>query len=170
MRNWETCDRCVFASGRKVHYRGSKKPTVLFVASTLEQGDTITGVPLGGLGGRLLDSICATVGLNSYGVTSIVSCHPHDPETPSLSRKATEEEIKNCSERLEEVVELMGAEFYITLGPLAKKWLPEGIKPALEFSCFTDWISKGEETSLCWKRDRHKLRKFIVENREKKRG
>lgn len=163
-KKWSPCNRCDIASKHKVFYRGSVPCKYLFVGEAPGPSETVTKLPFTGTAGKVLQSLLNDVGLvDNYGLTNIISCFPYQPDNPSRFRKPSPNEIANCSDRLDEIIEIVMPHFYIALGKVAKKNPVYGIQWHLELDHPSFIARKGGEGSLPYKRNKHKLRRFIDE-------
>lgn len=162
---WGSCLRCSIGNCHKAIYRGSERPKILFIAPLITHADTVSKRPMSGLAGRLIDQMAKDCSLprESYGVTSLVSCLTVQKNDPSKDRDPAAEEIENCRERLDDVIESLTPNYYIALGALVKKHPPDGVQFALQMESPIKWSYTGGNMSLSYKRDRHKLKKFLRE-------
>lgn len=160
---WDDCEKCSIASNHKVHYRGSKSPTFLFIADTPSLSDTVLKKPMSGQSGKLLDQIVRECGLKKkhYGVTTLIGCMSTARFRPSELRCPSKDEAANCLDRFDDIVETYLAKYYITLGPDAKRLCPSSTPISVEFTSPHKWVSSGGEMSLSYKRNRHQLKKFL---------
>jgi len=161
---WSTCAECKHSGIHKAYYRGVADPDIMFIGPMLYLQDSVTKKPISGLQGKLLDNLCKKVGLKSYGVTTLTACPFSFQYLPSTPREPTPDEVESCASRLEDVTEAFIPSFYVALGSLAKKYPPTGVSYALTLHAPSQWSVVNGQHYLNYKRDHHKLKKFIQEN------
>ena len=163
---WDSCEKCTrIASCHKVHYRGPSNPLILFIGDTPSLSDTVTKQTFSGYAGSLLNQLAKDCSLprDRFGVTTLIACTAVKDRHPSILRDPTAEEVDNCSGRLDELIETLLPTYYIALGAVAKKYAPAGVTYSLDLSSPAQWEKSGGDMALSYKRDRHKLKKFLRE-------
>ena len=128
-QRWKNCERCELCNERKkvVLVRRSLPCHILFVGEAPGNSEDVVGIPFVGPAGKLLDSIIeqATEDYEEVKIafTNLVACIPkfegskvHEPD---------EEYIKECSERLLEILDISDTDSIVMVGRLAEKWVPK---------------------------------------------
>ena len=188
LRKWEPCNLCPIASTHKVFYRSNQMPhcrcrrcresnvpfmigtpvDYLFIGDSPSASDTITRHPFTGTTGKLLEELLREAKVPSWGLTHIISCFPCKDRSKTTPRTPLVAEVESCRSRLDEIVEVVEARRYIALGKTAKKNPPPGVTYHLELD-HPQYISRrGGIKSITFKRNKHKLAKFINEEEAKK--
>lgn len=162
-RSHLNCIRCAIASRHKVFYRGSIPCKYLLIGEAPGPSETVTHLPFTGTAGRMLNRLLDEVEMTNYGITNMIACFPSHPENKAKFRKPTKEEIANCNDRLMDLVETVEAQYYIALGKVAAGNPPEGCEYALALDHPSYLVRRGGEKSVEYKRNRHKLKKFLKE-------
>lgn len=137
-RNWKSCTRCPLAKIRTntCLYRGSLPCELLFLGEAPGESEDLIGYPFVGPAGSLLDKMIErAVEKSEYlppiGITNVVACFPNiDREI----RKPTEQEVMACRSRLEEVILLARPRLIVTLGQVAKRYLPMNSIPIVNLT------------------------------------
>jgi DNA polymerase len=97
----------------------------LFVGEAPGGTEDLFGKPFIGPAGKLLESIIATtqmnVGLYGYALTNLVACFPAENKETN-NHAPPKEAIKQCSDRLREVVAMCRPMVVIQVGRLSEKW------------------------------------------------
>ena len=158
---WSGCTRCSIASRRKVFYRGSVPCRYLFIGEAPGPSESVTGKPFTGTSGQVLNSLFKDAKVTNYGITNILACFPSRESNPGRFREPSEEEVHNCSERLEDLIETVKPDFYISLGKIAKRYPVSGMKWHLSLDHPAFIARQGGLGSIEYKRNKHILRKFI---------
>lgn len=129
MRTWDelrldtqACTRCRLADGRTqvVFGVGDPRASLMFVGEAPGFHEDRLGEPFVGRAGRLLDTLCAEVGLSrGHGVyiANVLKCRPPDNRDPLL------DEIDACKPFLLEQVAHVDPGVVVTLGAFATRVL-----------------------------------------------
>jgi uracil-DNA glycosylase len=163
VKDWLPCNQCSIASPHKVFYRGSTPCKYLFIGEAPGQSEVVTKKPFTGPAGKVLNSLLNDAGVTDFGITNVIACYPFLPESPSRFRKPDKTEIQNCKPRLNELLELVEANYYIALGKVAKTNPPDGVTYHLELDHPSYILRQGGVGSVEYKRNKHKLIRFIKE-------
>ncbi len=178
-----TCRLCPIATGVKTFYRSDRTPycecayclsgsnygrigvglevDYLFIGEAPGPSERIIGHPFVGVAGKVLDALIEDSGISGYGITNLISCFPAQPENKSKFRRPYTEEVQACEPRLSDLIERIVPKYYIALGKEAKKNPPSGVVYALELDHPSYLLRRGGKNSIEYKRNRHRLRKFL---------
>lgn len=125
---WKNCSRCGLCKERTntALFRGTLPCNILFLGEAPGESEDILGYPFVGPAGKLLDKLIADAQrraehLPTYGITNIVACFP---QVDRIIRQPTEQEVAACRPRLVEIIHLSKCKQIVTLGQIAKKYLP----------------------------------------------
>ncbi len=133
MRTWDDvradalcCTRCRLSRGRTqvVFGVGDPKASLMFVGEAPGFHEDRLGEPFVGRAGRLLDSLCADVGLSrNHGVyiTNVLKCRP------PANRDPQPDEIASCRPYLQEQLSHIDPGVVVTLGAFATRLLLEDV-------------------------------------------
>jgi uracil-DNA glycosylase family 4 len=157
------CLKCPIGKQHKVFYwASSNDPKICFIADSPGPDESILERPMAGIPGKLFRSILREAGVGSWAITYLVAC-PTISLPEKRFREATQSEINNCSERLVDFFECFNFEKYVSIGKLAKKNIPKSYACTLNLDHPIFIHRCGGTKSLEYKRNVHKLRKFIEE-------
>lgn len=127
---YDGCTRCPLynQSHSYVYVRGILPSSILFVGEAPGVVEDTCGYPFTGPAGRFLDHLLAQVWDRlSYEVPSafanILCCVPYDEDNVKV-RPPEKEEAKACKPHLVDLWELAEPKLVVTLGTVAKKFLP----------------------------------------------
>ncbi len=133
---WNSCARCPISEHAHTHVfgKGSLQPQVIFIGEGPGKTEDLDGMPFTGVSGQLLDKAIKMAGRSSdspqdtYPVrvffTNLVACRPCD-RLGGGNRAPSETEIKNCSDRLRETVDLLKPKVVCLLGAVPRKALED---------------------------------------------
>jgi len=129
LERWGNCEQCELHKVRTkvVLWRGSKIPCdVLFTGEAPGLTEDIEGLPFTGPAGRLLDQIVERSIPNtlSVGFTNLIACIPRAVPGGSKVGEPPPWAIKACADRLREIIKIANPARIVTVGTLAKKYLP----------------------------------------------
>lgn len=126
-QKWSVCTKCSLCKTRQhvVLVRGKLPADILFVSDAPGSSEDVIGKPMVGPAGHLLDHIIerAIKGRFDYCITNLIGCIP--PKDGKKVAEPTEEAIKACAPRLQEVVDMCRPLLIICLGKIAGKHLPK---------------------------------------------
>jgi uracil-DNA glycosylase len=121
--DWAKCRKCKIRNfvGKMVFGRGHIDPDIVFIGEAPGKLEDVEGKPFVGLAGKLLDSAIgmANIQERSYFILNMLACRPCDGIGLG-NRTPTEEEVENCSGRLESAVALLRPDTVILLGKTAE--------------------------------------------------
>jgi uracil-DNA glycosylase family 4 len=129
---WHACTKCPLSLGRQhvVLARGSVPADVVFAGEAPGASEDAVGKPFVGPAGRLLQvSVIDRIweGLPepkpTYALTNLVACLPTSEDGMKIGEPETAD-IKACSSRLQQFINLCKPKLVVAVGALAAKWLP----------------------------------------------
>ncbi len=112
------CDRCpVLCENRSqvVFGSGNKLAKVVFLGEAPGANEDAKGIPFCGMSGKILEELLMSVGMSREDIfiTNTILCRP------PKNRNPTKEEVANCSERLDKLLEVMQPKVLVTIGNFA---------------------------------------------------
>jgi uracil-DNA glycosylase family 4 len=131
---WEDgCGASICSGARKVFCRGALPCDVLFVGEAPGESEDALGQPFIGPAGKLLDRILVVVGkylwMSHPGVpwprlafANLVGCVPRD-EDGEKAGPPCHQDIRHCSPRLRDIVDLARPRLIVAVGTLARDYL-----------------------------------------------
>lgn len=137
----------------------------LFIGESPGVSESVIGQPFVGPAGKELDRLLQLVGIEDYGMTNTIACFPPEEGTAkSKYRKPNKDEIENCRQRLDELVEIVMPSFYIALGNVAKSNPPTGVRYHLELDHPLTIIRQTpNRRKVIFNRNKNKLKSFLKE-------
>ena len=134
---WRHCMSCALGSQRTriVLAKGDIPCEILCLGEAPGQSEDVTGLPFFGPAGRLLDSDESPLGIiqqaliaahrdiatTTVGYSNLVACFPKLAKKTQNHQPAVDE-IKACSPRLREFVDICKPRLVVLVGGLAEKW------------------------------------------------
>lgn len=123
---WSACRACELCDQRSkvVHVRGRLPCSVLYIGEAPGVSEDVIGRPFVGPAGKLLDEIVA---LAYEGVAypsafcNLVGCFPKIAKKEGTN-EPSENAIKKCRPRLEEIVRMARPDLVVCVGKLSSKW------------------------------------------------
>lgn len=117
-KEYSSCTKCpeLCQNRTKVVFgSGNEKAEVLLIGEAPGFNEDKKGIPFCGMSGKILDELLASAGLakNDVFITNTVLCRP--PE----NRNPTKEEVDNCRERLDKLIEIMKPKVIVAIGNFA---------------------------------------------------
>lgn len=117
-QHYSTCQRCpaLCESRTQVVFgSGNKDADVLFIGEAPGANEDKQGIPFCGMSGKILNELLAAVGLSrgDIFITNTILCRPPGNRNPK------KEEVENCRERLDQLVEVMKPKVIVTIGNFA---------------------------------------------------
>ncbi|PIN87926.1 uracil-DNA glycosylase [Candidatus Woesearchaeota archaeon CG10_big_fil_rev_8_21_14_0_10_32_24] len=117
-REYSTCQKCsLLCQNRTQVVFGSGNPDadVLFIGEAPGANEDKKGVPFCGMSGKILDELLQSINLSreEIFITNTILCRP------PKNRNPTKEEVENCRERLDQLLELMKPKVIVTIGNFA---------------------------------------------------
>ena len=125
VRTWKDCQDCPLCGIRRqvVFARGELPAHILFIGEAPGESENAIGYPFVGAAGDLLDDMLEAVipPILTYAITNIVACYPNDE---TRLRAPTRQEALACRPRLSELIAVCQPKLIVTLGQIAKRYLP----------------------------------------------
>ncbi|MBI2146763.1 uracil-DNA glycosylase [Candidatus Woesearchaeota archaeon] len=121
-QEYSHCHRCpalVNSRTQVVFGSGNKHAKVLFIGEAPGASEDKAGIPFCGQSGKVLEQLLQSINLsrNDIFITNTLLCHP-----PS-NRNPAPEEVANCSERLNRLIDIMRPKVIVTIGNFATQRL-----------------------------------------------
>ena len=115
------CQKCTLAATRLnvVFGEGSISPSILFIGEAPGASEDETGKPFCGRAGKVLDELLFAAGLrrNDIYITNVLKCRPPGNRNPK------DEEIKVCSEYLDQQIDLIKPKIIGCLGNFSTQYI-----------------------------------------------
>ncbi|MFH0701562.1 MAG: uracil-DNA glycosylase [Candidatus Woesearchaeota archaeon] len=94
---------------------GNEKSKILFIGEAPGGTEDKQGIPFCGMSGKILSELLAHIGVSREDVfiTNTILCRPQDNRNPA------KEEVQNCRERLDKLIEIMQPKVIVTIGNFA---------------------------------------------------
>ena len=115
---YSKCNKCeVLCNNRTqaVFGSGNHDANVLFIGEAPGANEDKNGIPFCGMSGKILTELLNSVSLSREDIfiTNTVLCHPPENRNPA------KDEIENCRNRLDKLIEIMQPEVIVTIGNFA---------------------------------------------------
>ena len=109
------CDKLCENRTQVVFGAGNKEADVLFIGEAPGANEDKQGIPFCGMSGKILTELLNSVGLSREDIfiTNTVLCRPPENRNPQ------KEEIENCRNRLDKLIEIMQPKVIVTIGNFA---------------------------------------------------
>jgi uracil-DNA glycosylase family 4 len=166
-----SCQLCEIGktTKRKVFFKGTLPCKYLFIGESPRQADVVIGQPFvsGSESGKVFKKLIKKACVENWAVANLILCFPPQKNTRAKYREPDQQEIDNCRPRLDEFIEIAEAEYYISLGGVAKKYPPSGISYVLDLEHPTKMAAtmavNPVRGDVLFKRNLHKLQRLIKE-------
>ena len=117
-QKYSTCTKCSELCKHRtqvVFGSGNKEADVLFIGEAPGANEDKQGIPFCGMSGKILNELLSSVGLSREDIfiTNTVLCRPPNNRNPA------KDEIENCRERLDKLIEVMNPKVIVTIGNFA---------------------------------------------------
>ncbi len=117
-QQYSTCQRCpALCKSRTQVVFGSGNPQaeVLFMGEGPGAEEDKQGIPFCGASGKVLQELLASINLTREDVfiTNTILCRPENNRNPA------KEEVENCRERLDQLIQIMQPKVIVTIGNFA---------------------------------------------------
>lgn len=117
-KEYDKCTRCTSLCQSRtqvVFGSGNPKAEVVFIGEAPGATEDKNGIPFCGMSGKILQELLATIGLTREDIfiTNTILCHPENNRNPS------KDEVENCRERLDKLIEIMQPKVIVTIGNFA---------------------------------------------------
>ncbi|MBU0470319.1 MAG: uracil-DNA glycosylase [Nanoarchaeota archaeon] len=117
-QKYSACSKCsdlCRSRTRVVFGSGNPDAEVLFIGEAPGANEDRQGVPFCGMSGKILTELLSSAGLSRENIfiTNTVLCRPENNRNPS------KEEIDNCTDRLNRLINIMEPKVVVTIGNFA---------------------------------------------------
>ncbi len=117
-QEYSTCTKCpALCQSRSQVVFGSGNPQaeVLFIGEAPGANEDKQGIPFCGMSGQVLNELLSSVGLarEDIFITNTILCRPQDNRNPA------KDEVENCRNRLDKLIEIMQPKVIVTIGNFA---------------------------------------------------
>ncbi|MBS3169906.1 uracil-DNA glycosylase [Candidatus Woesearchaeota archaeon] len=117
-QEYAQCKRCpALCQSRSQVVFGSGNPQaeILFIGEAPGASEDSKGIPFCGMSGKILGELLATINLSREDIfiTNTILCRPENNRNPA------KEEVENCRQRLDQLIELMKPTVIVTIGNFA---------------------------------------------------
>ena len=117
-QQYSDCSRCekLCSSRTQVVFgSGNKDAEILFIGEAPGANEDKQGIPFCGMSGKILNELLASINLfrEDIFITNTILCRPENNRNPSR------EEVANCKERLDRLIEIMDPKVIVTIGNFA---------------------------------------------------
>lgn len=117
-QHYSKCEKCTElckSRSQVVFGSGNKDADVLFIGEAPGANEDKQGIPFCGMSGKILTELLNSVGLSREDIfiTNTVLCRPEGNRNPA------KDEIENCRERLDKLIEVMQPKVIVTIGNFA---------------------------------------------------
>jgi uracil-DNA glycosylase len=109
------CPRLCKSRTQVVFGNGNPNADVLFIGEAPGSNEDKQGIPFCGMSGKILTELLNYVGLSREDIfiTNTILCHPENNRNPN------KEEVENCRDRLDKLIEIMQPKVIVTIGNFA---------------------------------------------------
>jgi DNA polymerase len=117
-QQYHTCSKCTELCKSRtqvVFGNGSYNSKILFIGEAPGATEDKEGIPFCGASGKVLTELLNSVGLSREDIfiTNTILCRPQDNRNPAKN------EVANCRERLDKLIEFMQPKVIVTIGNFA---------------------------------------------------
>jgi DNA polymerase len=117
-KQYLTCQKCpkLCQSRTKVVFgNGNPNAKILFIGEAPGATEDKLGIPFCGASGKILQELLTTINLTREDIfiTNTILCRPENNRNPE------KEEINNCKERLDQLIQIMQPKVIVTIGNFA---------------------------------------------------
>ena len=111
----QKCEHLCNSRSQVVFGSGSKNAEILFIGEAPGANEVKQGVPFCGMSGKILDELLSSIGLSREDIfiTNTILCRPEDNRNPK------KDEVENCRERLDLLLQVMQPRVIVTIGNFA---------------------------------------------------
>jgi len=147
-QHYSTCTLCPSlcqSRSQVVFGSGNPQAEVLFIGEAPGAHEDKQGIPFCGMSGKVLSELLTTINLSREDIfiTNTILCRPENNRNP------TKEEVANCRERLDQLLNIMKPKVIVTIGNFATERIlgKTGIK-SLRGKKFPITIANQESTVI----------------------
>lgn len=117
-QEYSTCTKCPAlcqSRSQVVFGSGNPKAEVLLIGEAPGANEDKQGIPFCGMSGQVLNELLSSVGLSREDIfiTNTILCRPENNRGPA------KEEVENCRERLDKLIQIMQPKVIVTIGNFA---------------------------------------------------
>lgn len=117
-QEYAQCQRCpALCQSRSQVVFGSGNPhaEIIFIGEAPGASEDSKGIPFCGMSGQILSQLLATINLSREDIfiTNTILCRPENNRNPA------KEEVENCRERIDQLIEIMKPKVIVTIGNFA---------------------------------------------------
>ena len=117
-QEYKKCNRCPALCNTRsqvVFGSGNNEADVLLIGEAPGANEDKQGIPFCGMSGKILDQLLNSVDISreEIFITNTILCRPEKNRNPS------KEEVANCRERLDKLIEVMQPKVIVTIGNFA---------------------------------------------------
>ncbi len=117
-QEYSSCSRCPAlcqSRSQVVFGSGNPKAEALFIGEAPGANEDKQGIPFCGMSGQVLNQLLASVSLSreKIFITNTILCRPENNRNPA------KEEVENCRDRLDRLIEIMQPKVIVTIGNFA---------------------------------------------------
>jgi len=117
-QEYSNCNRCKkLCKSRTQVVFGSGNPNaeVLFIGEAPGANEDKQGIPFCGMSGKVLSELLSSINLSREDIfiTNTILCRPENNRNPA------KEEVANCKERLDRLIQIMDPKVIVTIGNFA---------------------------------------------------
>ena len=111
----EKCPNLLKSRIQVVFGEGNPNADVLFLGEAPGSSEAKQGIPFCGMSGKILNELLASAGLSREDIfiTNTILCRPDNNRNPN------KDEVENCRERLDKLIEIMQPKVIVTIGNFA---------------------------------------------------
>ena len=117
-QEYQNCPRCpvLCQSRTKVVFgSGNQNAEVLFIGEAPGKEEDRQGIPFCGMSGKVLEELLASISLtrDEVFITNTILCRPENNRNPA------KDEVENCRQRLDTLIEILKPKVIVTIGNFA---------------------------------------------------
>ena len=117
-QEYSTCTKCPAlcqSRSQVVFGSGNPKAEVLLIGEAPGANEDKQGIPFCGMAGQVLNELLNAVGLSREDIfiTNTILCRPQDNRNPA------KDEVENCRDRLDKLIQIMQPKVIVTIGNFA---------------------------------------------------
>src|SRR3989338_6029111 len=117
-QEYSTCTKCPAlcqSRSQVVFGSGNPKAEVILIGEAPGANEDKQGIPFCGMSGQVLNELLNAVGLSREDIfiTNTILCRPQDNRNPA------KDEVENCSDRLNSLIQIMKPKVIVTIGNFA---------------------------------------------------
>ena len=117
-QEYSTCTKCPAlcqSRSQVVFGSGNPKAEVLLIGEAPGANEDKQGIPFCGMSGQVLNELLNAVGLSREDIfiTNTILCRPQDNRNPA------KDEVENCRDRLDKLIQIMQPKVIVTIGNFA---------------------------------------------------